>query len=181
MTSKKFQELLNLYLDKRITSTELSLLQREISTNPERRRVYEQYCYMHQASRLILRERRHSFLPYFGLMAACLVGIASFVVFNPWRAKEDSSIGQVASTPTQEESKKVILEEDLFRSDPFFRDPTDFYFTLDSESYESWNNEPDIPGVFQQPQRIFFISEELDPQQQPGEFNSNFIRLLSEP
>ncbi|HNC23849.1 MAG TPA: hypothetical protein PLU52_06555 [Opitutaceae bacterium] len=49
MKESKFIELLNLYVDHEITSEEAALLEAEVRSNPERRRVYRQYCQMQKA------------------------------------------------------------------------------------------------------------------------------------
>ena len=184
MTSGEFEELLNLYLDKTITPQKLSLLRKEISGNSERRKLYEQYYYLHQASRLVLKKRHHSFLPYIGLMAACLVGIGSFVALNPWRTEEQLNNRQISAATTQGNVEKIILEKDLLRADSFFKDSTDFHFTLDRELSRPWNSELEyiqaelgIPIRLEQSERGFFSSEGLDPNQGFEGFNSRLVRL----
>lgn len=50
MTEDVFEDLVNLYLDKEITSAQLDILQKELERNPRRRRVFQSYCRLHQAT-----------------------------------------------------------------------------------------------------------------------------------
>ncbi len=49
MKETKFIELLNLYVDHQISPADAALLEEEVRSSPERRRVYRQYCQMQQA------------------------------------------------------------------------------------------------------------------------------------
>ncbi len=49
MKDSKFIELLNLYVDHQISADDATLLEAEVYSNPERRRVYRQYCQMQKA------------------------------------------------------------------------------------------------------------------------------------
>ena len=49
MNESKFIELLNLYVDHQISPADAALLETEVRSNPERRRVYRQYCQMQKA------------------------------------------------------------------------------------------------------------------------------------
>lgn len=49
MNESKFIELLNLYVDHQISPAEAELLEAEVRSNPEHRRVYRQYCQMQKA------------------------------------------------------------------------------------------------------------------------------------
>ena len=53
MKESEFIELLNLYLDHEISPADALRLESEIRGNPERRRVYLQYCRMQQACKVI--------------------------------------------------------------------------------------------------------------------------------
>ena len=53
MKDSKFIELLNLYVDHEITREEAALLEAEIQRDPERRRVYREYCQMQKACTLL--------------------------------------------------------------------------------------------------------------------------------
>jgi len=53
MKDSKFIELLNLYVDHQISASDAALLESEIQKNPERRRVYRQYCQMQKACSLL--------------------------------------------------------------------------------------------------------------------------------
>jgi len=54
MKEAKFIELLNLYLDQQIDSSDAELLEQEILRRPDRRRTYLEYCRMHRACSLLL-------------------------------------------------------------------------------------------------------------------------------
>ncbi|MDD3180972.1 MAG: hypothetical protein PHQ04_11570 [Opitutaceae bacterium] len=58
MKESRFIELLNLYIDRQITPEEIVDLETEIQENPDRRRIYLQYCRMHHASRLVYQSFR---------------------------------------------------------------------------------------------------------------------------
>lgn len=49
MKDTEFIELLNLYLDHEISAADAARLEAEVQSNPERRRVYRQYCRMQKA------------------------------------------------------------------------------------------------------------------------------------
>lgn len=53
MTQTKFIELLNLYLDHEISLEEASQLEAEIQRDPERRKLYDQYCQMQKGCTLL--------------------------------------------------------------------------------------------------------------------------------
>ncbi len=53
MKDTEFIELLNLYLDHELTPADCTRLEAEVKTNPARRRVYEQYCRMQQACKVL--------------------------------------------------------------------------------------------------------------------------------
>ena len=49
MKESKFIELLNLYVDHQISASDAALLEAEIQRNPERRKIYREYCQMQKA------------------------------------------------------------------------------------------------------------------------------------
>lgn len=53
MNDRRFQELLNLYLDHEIAPAEAAELEAEVLTNPARRRTYDQYCRLQRGCRLL--------------------------------------------------------------------------------------------------------------------------------
>ncbi|WP_414664990.1 anti-sigma factor family protein [Horticoccus sp. 23ND18S-11] len=53
MKDSEFIELLNLYLDHEISAADSARLEAEVQTNPARRRVYQQYCRMQKACKLV--------------------------------------------------------------------------------------------------------------------------------
>jgi hypothetical protein len=53
MNDSEFFELLNLYLDHEIPPASAARLEAEVQTNPERRRIYQQYCRMQKACRVL--------------------------------------------------------------------------------------------------------------------------------
>ena len=53
MNKEHFTELLNLYLDDEISSWDLSDLMEETRRNPERQKVFLDYCRIHKACSLL--------------------------------------------------------------------------------------------------------------------------------
>jgi hypothetical protein len=53
MKHSKFIELLNLYIDRQISPADAALLESEIQQNPERRKIYREYCQMQKACGLL--------------------------------------------------------------------------------------------------------------------------------
>lgn len=58
MKHDQFIELLNLYLDGEISQQESADLEREITQNPERRKIYRQYCQMQRACNMLSEKFR---------------------------------------------------------------------------------------------------------------------------
>lgn len=58
MKDKQFLEHLNLYLDGTIDPADAAELEREILSNPTRRRVFNDYCRIHRATKLIYQQFR---------------------------------------------------------------------------------------------------------------------------
>jgi len=63
MKDSKFIELLNLYVDQEIAPDDAALLEAEIAHNPERRKVYLQYCRMHRASTVLFESFKSGAVP----------------------------------------------------------------------------------------------------------------------
>lgn len=53
MNDTEFIELLNLYLDHEISAADAARLEAEVQANPARRRVYQQYCRMQKACKIV--------------------------------------------------------------------------------------------------------------------------------
>ncbi len=56
MNEREFIELLNLYVDREIGADDALRLEAEVGANPERRRVYDQYCRMQKACSMLSLE-----------------------------------------------------------------------------------------------------------------------------
>jgi hypothetical protein len=56
MNDKKFIELLNLYVDREVSAEDALLLEAEVAANPDRRKVYDQYCRMQKACSMLSDE-----------------------------------------------------------------------------------------------------------------------------
>ena len=56
MIDSEFIELLNLYLDHEISTFDAGRLEREVQNNPERRRVYWEYCRMQKACTMLAKD-----------------------------------------------------------------------------------------------------------------------------
>ena len=53
MKEPRFIELINLYVDRQISPAETAELEAEIQTSPRHRKIYQQYCHMHCATKLV--------------------------------------------------------------------------------------------------------------------------------
>ena len=53
MNQRKFLHLLNLYIDGEIPSAMAAELEKEIIANPKRRAIYDDYCRIHRATKLV--------------------------------------------------------------------------------------------------------------------------------
>jgi anti-sigma factor RsiW len=58
MKDSRFIELLNLYIDRQITTEETAELEAEIQRNPKRQSVYRQYCQIHSATKMVYESFR---------------------------------------------------------------------------------------------------------------------------
>ena len=58
MKDTRFIELVNLYVDRQISPAEQAELELEIQSSPRRRQVYQQYCRMHRATKLVYESFR---------------------------------------------------------------------------------------------------------------------------
>ena len=56
MKDSEFIELLNLYLDHKITAADAARLEAEVLQNPARRRVYQDYCRMQKACKILAQD-----------------------------------------------------------------------------------------------------------------------------
>lgn len=53
MKEPRFIELINLYVDRQISPAETAELEAEIQSSPRHRKIYQQYCHMHRATKLV--------------------------------------------------------------------------------------------------------------------------------
>ncbi len=53
MKNSTFIELLNLYVDRQISPADAALLEAEIQQNPQRRKIYREYCQMQKACAIL--------------------------------------------------------------------------------------------------------------------------------
>jgi len=83
MKESKFIELLNLYIDQEIAPNDVALLEEEIQSNPERRRVYLQYCRMHRANEQLFERSRAGNVPLGSKLAAAARAANEKVVAFP--------------------------------------------------------------------------------------------------
>ena len=58
MNDRKFLDLLNLYLDGEIAPEDRAAFEYEVCTNPDRHRVYSEYCRIHRATRIVCERFR---------------------------------------------------------------------------------------------------------------------------
>jgi hypothetical protein len=78
MKESKFIELLNLYIDQQISPQDARLLEEEIAQDPQRRRVYQQYCKMHRACSLVFENFRAQAQPAAGGAGQIAAGVVDF-------------------------------------------------------------------------------------------------------
>lgn len=77
MNESRFIELLNLYVDHQLSTSEAAELEAEVQKSPERRRMYAQYCRMQKACTLLFEsERAHAPKTAAAIMAARQVEVA---------------------------------------------------------------------------------------------------------
>jgi hypothetical protein len=114
MKESKFIELLNLYVDHQISSSDAALLEAEIQRTPERRRVYRQYCQMQKACVMLSENfrtqapadskvvefpaanRRFTAVTYIMGVAAAAACVALVVVNRPVRQDVPSTVVAVS-------------------------------------------------------------------------------------
>ncbi len=60
MKDARFNELLNLYLDHRLSAADAAELEAEVMRNPDRRRIYNGYCRMQRACHVLFENERES-------------------------------------------------------------------------------------------------------------------------
>jgi len=58
MKDTRFIELVNLYVDRQISTAETAELEAEIQASPRRRKIYQQYCHMQRATKLVYESFR---------------------------------------------------------------------------------------------------------------------------
>lgn len=58
MNDQRFIELVNLYIDRQMSSQEAVELEAELQADPRRRQVYQEYCRMHRATQLVYESFR---------------------------------------------------------------------------------------------------------------------------
>lgn len=59
MKDSEFIDLLNLYLDHEISAADAARLEAEVQNNPARRRIYQDYCRMQKACKMLAEEFQH--------------------------------------------------------------------------------------------------------------------------
>lgn len=60
MKESRFIELVNLYIDRQITVDQTAELEAELQASAHRRRIYQQYCRMHRATKLVYESFRQN-------------------------------------------------------------------------------------------------------------------------
>lgn len=58
MKDQRFIELVNQYIDRQISPAETAELEAEIQNSPRHRKIYQQYCHMHRATKLVYESFR---------------------------------------------------------------------------------------------------------------------------
>ena len=125
MKDSKFIELLNLYVDHQISASDAALLESEIQKNPERRRVYRQYCQMQKACSVLaenfrteapvntnvvaMETPRRRFVS-FGYAIGALAAAACIAFVAVQRVGFNKSEGQIAQTPSTESIPVAVAQ-----------------------------------------------------------------------
>lgn len=116
MKNAKFIELLNLYVDRQISAADAALLEAEIQKNPERRKVYREYCQMQKACSILSETfstetssekrvsveaapRRFAFATYAMGFAAAAACVALVVVNRPASETLPTSRNAIVAAP----------------------------------------------------------------------------------
>jgi hypothetical protein len=117
MTEPEFIELLNLYVDREIGADDAVRLEAEVVANPERRRIYDQYCRMQKACSMLATDlsagredqaerkvvdfpaaRGGRFRPWAaGLAAAACLSVVFVVKYRLAEDREPTALATVAS------------------------------------------------------------------------------------
>ena len=128
MNNREFIELLNLYLDHEISPEDALRLEAEVVSNPERRKVYQQYCRMQKACTLLAGEltaeapeagtvvafpsrspwRFGSLAAGLAAAAACMVGIVG--LRNHTAAPAVAAVAAPAPQPAREVAVAVPVD-----------------------------------------------------------------------
>lgn len=117
MKNSTFIELLNLYVDRQISPADAALLEAEIQQNPQRRKIYREYCQMQKACAILSENfrtdapvvekvvdharspRRLGWPTYAMGFAAAAACIALVVVNTPVKKQESLAVNTPAATP----------------------------------------------------------------------------------
>lgn len=78
MRDNRFIELVNLYIDRQITTEETAELEAEMQDNPRRRAIYRQYCQLHSATKQVYDRFRTDAADPHAAAPAGRTGIAEF-------------------------------------------------------------------------------------------------------
>jgi len=132
MKDSEFTELLNLYLDHEISAADAARLEAEVLSNPARRRIYQDYCRMQKACKLLAAEfqtgavagtpgrvadfdqqpavRRHAGWLYASgalAAAAACVAIAFLAMSHRWQT--GASNANIAAAPSFAGEDQVVI------------------------------------------------------------------------
>jgi hypothetical protein len=123
MKDNRFIELVNLYIDRQISTEETAELEAEIQSNPQRRAVYRQYCQLHSATKQVYesfrtnaepqgrvpagrvipggfaRRPRSNWIHYAGGLAAAACLAVVFVRYNAGSAPAADDLAETAKIP----------------------------------------------------------------------------------
>lgn len=83
----RFKELINLYLDRALTPDERALLKKEIQTDAQKKKLFKQYCQLHEAACIALSSPRpkRAISAYWGLAVACVAVTFSLLSFYGYK------------------------------------------------------------------------------------------------
>lgn len=93
MKDSTFIELLNLYVDQEISPEQAVLLEHEIAINPQRKKVYQQYCRMHRATEILGASFKAEQIPSGSKLARAARNADDKIARFPGRKSESFSWG----------------------------------------------------------------------------------------
>lgn len=169
MTDDVFEDLVNLYLDKEITSAQLDILRGELERNPRRQSVFQSYCRIHQATHFAAL-RQCPVIPTLGKSMARgphflshLIGkpawIGAFLILTFATSLPFILNRPVASSPEEEPVAGSVSRLDGFYAEAVTQPPSDtldFFRTLQTQGqpHQNWDYTQRLRPLFATPEYL---------------------------